>query len=123
MESSKYPLLVIIDDEQDILKAIKRSLMRVDVNIEAFTSPRLALEFLKANEPDIVISDHGMPDITGLELLKQVKILCPNCKRVMLSAYQEFDLVLAGFNEGIIDKFISKPWKNAELRYLSLIHI
>ena len=106
MKSDNYPLLVIVDDEQEILTAIKRSLMRQDVAIEAFSSPRLALEFLQHNEPDIIISDHRMPDITGLELLTEVQALWPECKRVMLSAYQEFDLVLTGFNQGIINKFI-----------------
>lgn len=118
MKLTDYPLLVIVDDEQEILSAIKRSLMRQDVTIEAFSSPRLALEFLQDNEPDIIISDYKMPDITGLELLKKAKELWPECKRVMLSAYQEFDLVLIGFNQGIINKFISKPWKNVELQHL-----
>jgi len=118
LKQEDYPLLVIVDDEQEILTAIKRCLMRCDVNIESFTSPRLALEFLQEHEPIMVISDQRMPDILGMELLTSVKDIWPNTKRVMLSAFQEFDLVLEGFNEGIIDKFISKPWKNVELQYL-----
>jgi two-component system repressor protein LuxO len=118
LESENYPLIVILDDEHEILKSIKRCLMRVDVKIEAFTSPRLALEFIKNNEPKLIISDQRMPDIVGLEVLKSVKETWPNTKRVMLSAFQDFDLVLDGFNHGIIDKYMSKPWKNVELQYL-----
>ncbi len=109
------PLVVIVDDEQEILSAIKRTLMRVDVRIEAFTSPRLALEFICENQPALVISDQRMPDITGDKLLSEIKQLWPETKRIMLSAYEDFDSVSAGFNQAIIDKFMSKPWKNSEL--------
>ena len=109
------PLVVIVDDEREILAALKRTLMRVDVHIESFTSPRLALEFMQDNQPVLVISDQRMPDITGDTLLAKIKKLWPNTKRIMLSAYEDFDSVSAGFNQAIIEKFISKPWKNSEL--------
>ncbi len=109
------PLVVIVDDEREILAALKRTLMRVDVHIESFTSPRLALEFMQENQPVLVISDQRMPDITGDKLLSEVKQLWPETKRIMLSAYEDFDSVSAGFNQAIIEKFISKPWKNSEL--------
>lgn len=109
------PLMVIVDDEQEILAALKRTLMRIDIRIEAFSSPRLALEFIKDNQPVLVISDQRMPDITGDKLLSTVKELWPDTKRIMLSAYEDFDSVSAGFNQAIIEKFISKPWKNSEL--------
>ena len=109
------PLVVIVDDEREILAALKRTLMRVDVRIEPFTSPRLALEFMQENQPVLIISDQRMPDITGDKLLTEVKQLWPDTKRIMLSAYEDFDSVSAGFNQAIIEKFISKPWKNSEL--------
>lgn len=109
------PLVILVDDEHEILAALKRTLMRVDVRIETFTSPRLALAYIKDNQPVLIISDQRMPDITGDKLLSQVKQLWPDTKRIMLSAYEDFDSVSAGFNDAIIEKFISKPWKNSEL--------
>lgn len=112
---NSLPLVVIIDDEPEILSAIKRCLMRVDAHIESFSSPLLALEFIADHEPVMVISDHRMPHLTGLECLKKIKQLWPDTRRIMLSAYQEFEVISSGFNEEIIEQFISKPWKNIEL--------
>lgn len=112
------PLMVIVDDDPEILAAIQRVLMRVDIRIEPFTSPRLAIEFIENNQPSIVLSDQRMPDITGLELLKRVKSLWPNTKRIMLSAYRDFDEISIGFNEKVIEHFIAKPWNNKELLLL-----
>jgi len=115
---SELPLLVVVDDEPEIVASIKRTLMRVDVTIESFTSPRLALAFIKENEPAIVLTDQRMPDISGLELLKETQDIWPNTKRIMLSAYQDFDDIAEGFNEKVIEHFVSKPWKNVEIQLL-----
>ncbi|MFD2164938.1 sigma-54-dependent transcriptional regulator [Thalassotalea euphylliae] len=112
----ELPLVVLVDDEQGIVDAIKRCLMRIDANIETFTSPRLALEFIQDNQPALVISDQMMPDIQGTDLLAKVKGWWPSTRCVLLSAYQEFDAVMDGFNQGVIDQFMSKPWQNAELQ-------
>lgn len=116
--NSELPLVVVVDDESEILAAIKRSLMRVDVCVETFNSPRLAIEFITNNEPIVVISDQRMPDITGQEVLTKVKDIWPNCRRIMLSAYRDFDEIADGFNQAVIEKFIAKPWKNAELIFI-----
>lgn len=115
---NELPLLVVVDDEPEIVASIKRTLMRIDVTIESFTSPRLALAFIKDNEPAIVLTDQRMPDISGLELLKETQKLWPNTKRIMLSAYQDFDDISEGFNEKVIEHFVSKPWKNVEIQLL-----
>jgi len=112
------PLLVIVDDEPEIIAALKRTLMRVDVVIESFTSPRLALDFIKEHQPTIVLSDQRMPDISGLTLLKETQKYWPQTKRVMLSAYQDFDDISEGFNDKVIEHFIAKPWNNIEIQLL-----
>jgi len=112
------PLVVIVDDEREILTSIKRCLMRVDVKVIDFSSPRLALEFINDNEPAVIISDQRMPDISGTELLTKVKERWPNSTRIMLSAYQDFDQISDGFNHSIMHRFISKPWNNKELIFL-----
>lgn len=110
--------LVLVDDEPEILAAIKRTLMRVDVPIEAFTSPRLAQEYIAKNKPAMVISDSQMPDIKGMQLLAYTKEHSPETRRIILSAFQDFDVVSEGFNLGILEQFISKPWNNLELQML-----
>lgn len=113
-----YPTLVIVDDEEEILSSIKRALMRIDINIESFTSPRLALSYIEKHKPALVISDQRMPDMNGMELLTKINSASPETKRVMLSGFQDFDVVADGFNRGVIQQFLSKPWVNAELQLL-----
>ncbi|GLX84942.1 regulatory protein LuxO [Thalassotalea loyana] len=112
---NEMPLVVIVDDEREICAALKRCLIRLPAQIETFTSPRQALNLIKQQQPAVIVSDQRMPDIDGYSLLKEVKDLWPESTRIMLNAYQDFDQVSQSFNEGIIDKFIAKPWKNAEL--------
>ncbi len=118
MSEVKRPLLVLVDDEPEILSAIKRVLMRVDIDVEAFTSPRLASEYVKKNKPLMVISDLQMPDIKGIDFLTLVKNTSPSSRRILMSAFQDFDAVAEGFNQGIIEQFISKPWNNLEFQTL-----
>lgn len=110
--------LVLVDDEPEILSAIKRTLMRVDILIETFTSPRLAQEYIAKNKPTMVISDSQMPDIKGMQLLAYTKEHSPETRRILLSAFQDFDVVSEGFNQGVLEQFISKPWNNVELQTL-----
>lgn len=107
--------IFIVDDEAQILKAIERLFFQFPIEIKTFTSPREALENLSLFNPQVVISDLRMPFMTGLEFLSQVKEKHPDCHRILLSAHQDFEQVIHGFNDDIIHQFLSKPWKNDEL--------
>lgn len=117
------PCVFIVDDEEQILKSIERLLFRLPIDIKTFTSAREAIEQLTTDKPFLVISDLRMPFMSGLEFLRQVKELLPDCHRILLSAFQDFDQVIDGFNENLMAQFMSKPWDNSELLDLVLQHI
>ncbi len=115
---SNQATLLLVDDDINILQALKRALHNIDATIVDFDSPIAALEYCQSNQPDVVISDQHMPDMNGCEFLERVKKRWPNSQRIILSAYQDFDLVSAAFSSGVVDKFICKPWVNKELKFV-----
>lgn len=107
--------VVLVDDEIEILKALTRIIRKFECHLHTFSEPKKALDFIKNNEVTIICSDQRMPEISGYEVLTQVKESWPNSHRIMLSAYQDFDNIAQGFNDGTIQRFIAKPWNNKEI--------
>lgn len=116
--AAKLPVILLVDDEPAVLSAIKRSLRQIAAEIVCCHSPSTALAYVQDNQPQIVISDHRMPEMTGSELLEQIAETWPNCQRILLSAYNDFDTVANAFNQGVIHRYITKPWDNDELRFI-----
>lgn len=117
------PLIYLVDDEEQILQALYRTLMSLPVEIKTFSSPSSALTAISEEEPVLIISDQRMPFMTGLEFLGKIAQSHPKIHRVLLSAYQDFDVVIDGFNHGYVQQFLSKPWKNNEIRELVASHL
>lgn len=116
--TTDQPIILLVDDEPDLLSAIKRSLHKISAKIVCCHSPATALAFTEHTQPDLVISDHRMPKMTGSELLAEIAEQWPQTQRVLLSAYNDFDTVANAFNQGIIHRYINKPWDNDELRFI-----
>lgn len=112
---NNLPTVVIVDDEIEIVNALKRVIRKFDCNLCLFTKPLEALAFIEENEVAIICSDQRMPKLAGIDLLKATMAAWPNSQRIMLSAYQDFDNIAQGFNDGTIQRFIAKPWNNKEL--------
>ena len=108
--------ILLVDDEEDIGAALARLLRRDGYQILRANSAKQALELLAEHRVGVVISDQRMPEMTGVELLTQVKDLYPNTIRIVLSGYADIDAVLDAINRGAIYKFFTKPWDNDELR-------
>jgi len=116
--NNQQPTILLVDDEPGVLSAIKRSLHKIAANIVCCHSPQTALAFIQDTQPDLVISDHRMPHMTGSVLLEQIAEQWPNSQRILLSAYNDFDTVADAFNQGVIHRYITKPWDNDELRFI-----
>ncbi|NRA53994.1 MAG: sigma-54-dependent Fis family transcriptional regulator [Gammaproteobacteria bacterium] len=117
-EAQQPPVLLLVDDDKNVLDALKRTLRGVNATIVSYQSPIAALEFCQQTPPTVVISDQQMPELAGCELLSKIQALWPQSIRIILSAYQDFKNVSSGFNSGAIDRYISKPWDNQELKFI-----
>jgi diguanylate cyclase (GGDEF)-like protein/PAS domain S-box-containing protein len=108
--------LLLVDDEPNILSALKRLLRRDNYKILTATSGKDGLELLGQNKIDVIISDQRMPGMTGVEFLRAVKTLHPETVRIVLSGFTELQSVTDAVNEGAIYKFLTKPWDDTQLR-------
>ena len=116
--------ILIVDDEESILKSLKRLLRLAPcvcgnksfiLEVSAFSSPQAALEAARSEEFDLFISDYRMPEMDGIEFLKAAKALQPDAVRLILSGYADLNAVMRAVNEVGIERFISKPWKDYDL--------
>jgi len=108
--------LLLLDDEENILNALKRSLRREGYRILTATDAEQAFDVLARNNVEVILSDQRIPGASGTEFLSKVKELYPDTVRMMLSGYTNLDAVTDAINRGAIYKFLMKPWKDAELR-------
>ncbi|MCK9199671.1 MAG: response regulator [Gallionella sp.] len=106
--------ILIVDDEQNVLNALRRELQG-EYLVETYAKPDEALEHSRHTLFDLVIADYQMPDMNGIQFLKQFGKLQPDAARLMLSGEADFDAVAGTINETHIYRFIGKPWDSAEL--------
>ncbi|MFI3186466.1 MAG: response regulator [Methylococcaceae bacterium] len=102
--------ILLVDDEINIIQALKRTLRRDDYNILTANSGEAGLDLLAHNDVGVIISDQRMPHMTGVDFLRKVKALYPKTLRIVLSGYTELESVTSAINEGAIYKFLTKPW-------------
>ncbi len=109
--------ILAIDDEQSILRAIKRLLRRDGYNIHLASSGQEALTILE-NNPDIavIICDQRMPGMDGPETLSRAAKMAPNTIRMTLTGQTDLNSAMKSINEGQITHFILKPWNDDHLR-------
>jgi two-component system, NtrC family, C4-dicarboxylate transport response regulator DctD len=114
--------ILVLDDELDIVSIIEQSLQGIGFRVSGFTDPVVALEYFYSNFKDccnIVISDIRMPGMNGYEFANKVKGFKPECKIILMSAFDinnvEFPKVLQGVS---IDTFLQKPFSMKKLKDL-----
>ena len=112
--SAPLPAILIVDDEVRSLEALRRTL---EEDFTVFTAPGAAeaLEVLRQEFVQVVLCDHRMPGISGVEFLKRVRSEWPDVVRIILSGYTEAEDIIAGINEAGIWQYLLKPWRPDQL--------
>lgn len=113
--SSDKRIFLVVDDEPDILDALKR-LFRREYRVLTATSAAEALEIVEREPVQVVMSDQRMPGVSGVELLGQLHERRPEIVRVLFTGYSNIGDVIDAINRGQVYRYINKPWKPAELR-------
>lgn len=109
------PKIAFIDDEARILRSLKMH-FRQSHDVFTTTDPDELINYIKANDVKVVISDQRMPDKQGTQVLREVKEISPKTIRILLTGYADLNAVVESVNEGEIYRYITKPWQNEELK-------
>jgi response regulator RpfG family c-di-GMP phosphodiesterase len=115
VDSTSRPTLLLVDDEDRILSALRRCLRREGYEIVTAQSVTRALAVLDERRIDLVLSDQKMPGMSGIDLLREVQRIQPAAARLLITGWSQAvaqeDLASVG-----ISALIPKPWDDAELK-------
>jgi two-component system response regulator AtoC len=110
----RYPVLVV-DDEQDNLDAFRFN-FRKQFELKTALSGAEALEILRENEVAVIVTDQRMPQMTGLEFLKQAAQVQPDAVGIIVTAFTDVDVLVEAINLGQVYRYIAKPWDSREVK-------
>lgn len=108
--------LLLVDDEENVLRALVRVLRRDGYVIHTATNATEGFELLAKNRVQVIVSDQRMPGISGTQFLSRVKEMYPDTMRIVLSGYTDLATLTDAINRGAIYKFLTKPWDDEDLR-------
>jgi response regulator RpfG family c-di-GMP phosphodiesterase len=107
--------VVIVDDDELILKALARILESAGFESRCYSSPEDALQAIERDAPVVIISDYMMPSMDGVTFLKLARARFPGAVRILCTAAEDFRVALQAVNSGEVFRIVSKPWHQQEL--------
>ena len=126
MAATRYNML-IVDDEISNLQKLRRTFFGDFRIFEALTGQD-AIQLLREQDVDVIITDQRMPETTGVDVLRESLLLQPEAVRIILTGYTEIDYLMNAINEGQVHRYITKPWepfslKRTVMQDLELVHV
>jgi response regulator RpfG family c-di-GMP phosphodiesterase len=117
--SESKPTLIYLDDEE-INLILFREMFKKDFEIFTTSNPHTAIDYVKENHPNFILTDQLMPIMTGVEFLKALRDqqLCENCTKVIISGFTQEGEVEEALETNLINHFVSKPWSYQNLKEL-----
>src|SRR6516225_8820989 len=118
MSAMPLPILLTVDDDPEVSRSLARDLRQQygeDYRIRRVESASAALDALKQlklrdENVGLLLADHRMPDMTGVEFLEKSREFYPKARRVLLTAYADTDAAIGAINRADVDYYLLKPW-------------
>lgn len=107
--------IIVVDDEQIICNMAKKILQIEGYEVDTFTDSVLALDAIRKNQYDLIITDLMMEQVSGMDILREVNRRSPQTKVIMLTAYATMETTIEAIREQIFD-FFPKPVKIEDLK-------
>ena len=108
--------ILVVDDDDNARHGLGLALRSGGYRVSFAASAESALELLRFEPMDVIISDHRMPGMSGLEFLKLVRDRYPDTIRIMLTGHADMEMAIKAINHGEIYRFLTKPCDRVELQ-------
>ena len=115
LQDTTKPRLLFVDDEKRVLNSM-RVMFRRQFDLFLASHGAEALDIVKEEDIDVIIADHRMPRMTGVEVLSAVRTLSPRTVRILLTGYADLDAVEGSINDSEVFRFLTKPCAPDQLR-------
>ena len=112
---SKPPTILVVDDEKGMCELLKDTLVKEGYNIHFSEDPRKAIEIVKEIQIDIAMLDLVMPEMDGIDVLKEIKECQPDITVIIMTAYGTIDTAVEAMKLGAYD-YITKPFKMSKIK-------
>lgn len=108
--------VLFVDDEENIIKTLRRLFADEDMEVLTATSGDEGLQLIRGcSNLALIVSDQRMPGMSGVEFLEQAKVQAPEAMRIVLTGYADINAAMGAINRGGAYRYLTKPWTDAEL--------
>ncbi len=105
--------ILLLDDEEDVVVTLEKILLFEGFRADTATDPKVAIEMMKANQYELIVTDILMPEVSGIRILKAAKAINPLSHVILITGYSTVSNVVEALSKGAYDYFV-KPFDDVE---------
>lgn len=113
--SPRLPVILCVDDEPNILSALKRLFRGKGWHVRSAAGGQAGLALMESEAVDLIISDMRMPEMDGAQFLAHVRVRWPDTVRLLLTGHSDINAIIEAINRGEIYRYITKPWDDNDI--------